>query len=294
MASILSLLSFSSSPAVSNKADEGMSPIVPITPPNSLKSVEELQHLCLTQSSHTVVPPEPYLVGIETNPGPPKIVFQTKKKKQKSKSRRKQGRTSDRYDHRSRVFNPLSAEPMPRISDFVPDMQIFKQSSSCALSPPSVTTSTITSTAQTYYFTMGALPQNTDLSVVFDQYRIDCAEIWVTPRQPNSNATNPGLIYSVVDYDDATSLSSASQAQEYANCIYSCGGTGHYRCLKPRMAVAAFSGAFSSYANMEPQWIDMASYDVQHYGVKLFFDQTSAALTYDVRCRLHYSLRATR
>lgn len=47
--------------------------------------------------------------------------------------------------------------------------------------------------------------------------------------------------------------------------------------LRPRTAMAAYSGAFTSYANMSDQWIDLNSTSVQYYGFKLLLPPASVS-----------------
>jgi len=58
------------------------------------------------------------------------------------------------------------------------------------------------------------------------------------------------------------------------------------------MAVAAFSGAFTSYSNVPAGWIDSASPGVQHYGLKLYFESTPfGVISYEYSVRAKVSFR---
>jgi len=84
-------------------------------------------------------------------------------------------------------------------------------------------------------------------------------------------------MYVVVDYDDANALSSSANAQAYNNCIVLGAGESCDRLFRPRMALAAYTGSFTGYANSADLWIDAASPSVQHYGLKMFVPQVTAA-----------------
>jgi hypothetical protein len=43
--------------------------------------------------------------------------------------------------------------------------------------------------------------------------------------------------------------------------------------------MAAYTGSFTGYVNMGPQWIDAASNTVQHYGIKMYIPGATAAQT---------------
>jgi len=79
-------------------------------------------------------------------------------------------------------------------------------------------------------------------------------------------------LWVVADYDDSSAPSSLAVLQSYQNCQTSMSETQIIEFV-PHVAVAASGGgAFTSYANMKPQWIDAASTTVGHYGLKYGVD----------------------
>jgi hypothetical protein len=118
----------------------------------------------------------------------------------------------------------------------------------------------------------------------YDQYKLLAVRVSIVPQNNAvglvTNSTT-GLVplYCVIDYDDATVLTTAAQAEGYNNCITLGPGESLIRTFRPHMAIAAYSGSFTSYANAEPMWIDAASNTVQHYGIKVFIPATTAAQT---------------
>jgi len=140
-------------------------------------------------------------------------------------------------------------------------------------------------------FNVGSLDQIASLTALFDQYRIVGIETWLVPEgQPASGADN-GELATVIDYDDATMLSSFASALDYENVVVSNGAVGHYRKWKPHAAIAAYSGAFTSYANEESPWLDAASTGVLHYGQKMAITATTSSQSYDLVYRLHTEWR---
>lgn len=108
----------------------------------------------------------------------------------------------------------------------------------------------------------------------WDQYKIQAIRFTVSPDQNAVGLfTNAAVAYTpmyvVIDYDDATPLGSFTAAEAYSNCIVLGAGESCDRLFKPRMAVAAYAGAFTSFANVGDMWIDAANTTVQHYGVKI-------------------------
>jgi len=136
-------------------------------------------------------------------------------------------------------------------------------------------------------------------STVFDQYRIRRVQAWILPRtsqQATSAVTaNQGQLVSVIDYDDSANLSSFNAGMQYANALLGPGQQGHYRDFEPHIAVAVYSGAFTSFANMDAStWIDCASTGVNFFGLKAGVTLTDASYVYDLDLRLHVEFRNSR
>jgi hypothetical protein len=172
---------------------------------------------------------------------------------------------------------------------------VYKVSQSLVLAN-AVVTSVALATFATFSFTLSVLDQVSSLVAVFDQYRIDEIEFWLFPHLSSNNAAsgNPGLLATVVDYDDTNALTTFAQALDYTNCVTSSGLMGHYRRFRPHVATAAYSGAFTSFANEERKWLDAASPGIIHYGIKTASATTSSVETYDAIVRYHVSFRNVR
>jgi hypothetical protein len=133
----------------------------------------------------------------------------------------------------------------------------------------------------TYYFALSNFNVGTGF---WDQYRIDAIRFTIAPTNnaiglvTNSSTTLTPL-YCVIDYDDSTGLGSANAAAAYANCVVLNPGESLERVFRPRIAVAAYNGTFTGYANSESMWCDAASNTVQHYGIKLYIPGVTAAQT---------------
>jgi len=136
-------------------------------------------------------------------------------------------------------------------------------------------------TALSINFTLAASSINAGQ---WDQYKLLAIRFTIVPDQNAvglfTNATTSYTpLYCVLDYDDSTNLGSVGAAEAYNNCVVLGAGESCERLFQPRIAVAAYSGAFSSFANMADQWIDAASTGVQHFGIKMFIPGATAAQT---------------
>jgi len=145
-----------------------------------------------------------------------------------------------------------------------------------------------TSTAGAYSFTLNSLPSVAAFSGCFDRYKV---LEWNIQFNPVSQATYPssGPLYTAIDYDDANTPTSEIAQRDTALAVPI--GVYFERTLAPRLALSAYSGAFTSFANASgaATWIDVASPGTQFYGIKFFSTTTNATAVsvYTVSARVH-------
>lgn len=166
------------------------------------------------------------------------------------------------------------------------------------LTTSSFTTSTSVSTFPSYNFTLGQINQATDLANIFDQYRLLKVSVEFTPRSTSGSAASwpftSGNMFAVIDYDDSSALSAVAQAADYQNALCVPVGTPFVRTFTPHVAIAAYSGAFTSFGNRSNMWIDAASPNVQHYGLKLAIPATQTVVVMDVLTKYWFQFRNVR
>lgn len=127
-------------------------------------------------------------------------------------------------------------------------------------------------------------PGSSDYKTVFDQYRLRAFTVMFTPQLITSpSALGSGFVFprlwTVIDYDDTTGIT-RTQAEQYDTCFVTPPGCGVIRTVVPRIAIAAYSGAFTSYANMGDVWLDIASGGVLQYGIKLVVEGGAVGQTF--------------
>lgn len=145
--------------------------------------------------------------------------------------------------------------------------------------------------------TAGGLSNFPDMSAAFDQYRIRAVQYNFYPRtvSVNNNSSIVGLVHSVIDFDDASAPTSIAQCLAYSNCYVCSGLTAFTRTFTPRLALAAYGGAFTQFANADPhQWIDCASSNVQYYGLKTGWTVCDGVYHYDTVIRVWIQYRNSR
>jgi hypothetical protein len=206
------------------------------------------------------------------------------KSKGKSKARKlvKDGQAYQRF------FNPVAGRPRP-------DNGIsLEQSISLEMTfavPSFFTTSTSNPTFASLMISANSFSGTPFLVTVFDQYKVDQLEVWLEPINPASSGTFP-MLYTSVDLDDAAVPTNVGQVQDKPGALVGLGGGGRYHKWKPHIAVASYSGTFTSYSNMVAGWIDSASPSVTHFGLKIAASPGLSAVSYDLTVRAIMSWRA--
>jgi len=123
-----------------------------------------------------------------------------------------------------------------------------------------------------FSFVLSSLPGVSNFTNLYDQYRVAKLTFHFINQQTTqatgaAGSTTP-ILFVAADYDDDTAWGSLSTALQYENLAYVPFYKELVYSVKPRVALAAYSGVFTSFANADSQWIDAASTGVKHYGIK--------------------------
>jgi hypothetical protein len=155
-------------------------------------------------------------------------------------------------------------------------------------------------TVNAFYIALNNMPNYTEFTLLFDQYRILEAVYTFTPYSTSSTSaspstTFPGIIGSWIDYDDANLPANLQEGQQYESFQRNTATVPFVRIVKPRSAVAAYSGTFTSYQNVYGHWVDAASPAVQFYGLKTVITGSSFATStkiYEVEATVTLQVRS--
>jgi hypothetical protein len=152
------------------------------------------------------------------------------------------------------------------------------------------------------FWTLGSLPNVSDFTNLFDRYMITYVKCFIHLKlDPSSQsatlATLPKLYY-VRDYDDATTPSSINELREHSKCTYRVMNPNRPIVIgiKPAtLALAYRSAVASTYSPKWKTWIDMATTDVPHYGLKLAIDDlTNTNYKVDFEYKIWFACKDTR
>lgn len=139
-------------------------------------------------------------------------------------------------------------------------------------------------------FRLDQVTNFTNLTNLFDQFRIDTVEISFMLRGlPSTVIAYPRVIV-FPDFDDAaTPVSSAviNNRPRLSKHTFTPDEPEFRIALKPRLAQAAFNGSFSAYSQPNTSvYVDCAYPATDHYGLKFAFenfDNTSTMIDYSVK-----------
>lgn len=143
------------------------------------------------------------------------------------------------------------------------------------MAPISVTTG-LTSFFGTLIFQLSSVPNSTEFTLLFDQYRILGAQVkWITPWnavEKVNNAVQPQFptFHSIIDLDDETPLTGIPEMEQYTSYrVQRYTGTIK-RYLTPRVSVPTYrTGVTFGYGlGHKKFWLDCGYNDVPHYGLK--------------------------
>lgn len=139
-----------------------------------------------------------------------------------------------------------------------------------------------------YSFSLSQLPGLTDFTTLFDRYKITHVQLkFYLKQDPSAQAAASAIypkLYSVKDYDDATSPANVDELRQHSKCRIAVLHPNRPVTLnvKPAVLAQAYRGVSTvTYSPQWKTWIDMAQTDVPHYGLKLAIDDLTVT-TYQV------------
>jgi len=139
----------------------------------------------------------------------------------------------------------------------------------------------------TQNYQAGFLDQIGSFAALYDSYRIIKVEVTFMPMYTCTSLANGigttlliPLIYTVIDYDDATNLSSIAAAREYDTVQIHDDKKLFTRTFQPKVAKAVYTGSFTGFSQGKlTDWMDMASTNIQYYGLKYAVSAQSTGST---------------
>lgn len=185
----------------------------------------------------------------------------------------------------ARFFNPVAGRPFPVRTALTDTITV-----SLALAIAGFATSSSVPTYGSYSFTLSQCASASQYSGLFDQYRIELVEVWIECAS-NATGTATTALATAIDLDDANTPASIGELEDRQGALYGGDANGRYHAWRPHIAIAEFSGTFTSYGNVAAGWIDVASPAVQHYGLKYAAGVDGVSRAFLVNARAVVSFR---
>lgn len=158
-----------------------------------------------------------------------------------------------------------------------------------------------------YNFTLGLVPNVSDFTNLYDQYKIQGIRLEFRLRRNISNdstgavAADTGvrpLMYTVVDYDTSTTPASVAALREYANCkVWQFDSEKPYtRFFKPKVLNEVYRTAITTAtAPMAAPWLSTTFTDAQHFGMQVAIDRLRAPqYSIDVEGVMYLAMKNTK
>lgn len=127
-------------------------------------------------------------------------------------------------------------------------------------------------------FMLANVINNNELTVLYDQYKIDYVELIMTINAPFVSQADPGvsapLMYITPDYDDFVAPAVPETIQQYSKCrTFVMDGKRIFKMrIKPRTAAPVYQqGVVNAYSQGTKGFIDCAYPSVEYYGIKFYF-----------------------
>lgn len=128
-----------------------------------------------------------------------------------------------------------------------------------------------------FYFKLSSLPNYTEFTSLYDEYRVNKILVKAIPNFSGSNLGPQGTssvlqqipnLHSVIDNDDSTDPTSLNELLQYGNHKMTRGNRIHSRLFTPAIQMASYEGSTQINVEKYKAWINCANPDVRFYGVK--------------------------
>lgn len=162
-----------------------------------------------------------------------------------------------------------------------------------------ITASNIADTFKVYTFSLNKLPNYTEFTNLFDQYRICAVKLTIIPGVTESSLEGASTssyplpeVRSIIDYTEDAAPLDFDEMYQYANCKMTRGNKMHTRYIKPAVLTSAFEGvAATAYIPKWKQWLTTDDSATPHYSIKVGINAVKTANTCYFRVYAKYYLQ---
>jgi len=206
-------------------------------------------------------------------------------------------RSSSHKKHGGRALPAYQPRAAPNSS---PGSNVMLRNVEKYIDRGAVTSTSLAAGLYSFQYTLDQIPDYTQFTSVFDQYRFNSVDVRVLPITtaiPPAAAVSTSVIWVAVDYDDSATPASVSSVQNYSNVSFATPGRSITFSLRPKfLTTIQTNGGTSVNAGMGAGWINCSQPSIPHFGVKVAVTQcasTNVNVWYMV-FRYHVSFRSSR
>lgn len=198
---------------------------------------------------------------------------------------------------RARYVQKMSKYRKPRLNRGIGQpVQYFKRT---VWLPGWNTTTAGTNSFTGLNFRLSQLPNITDFTNLYDQYKICGVKVEVIPQYDNAqvNATPVAIVtqnFHVTDYDDSTTPPNMDALMQHQDVKRVPSTRIIKKFIKPCFATQIFNTGITSTYGARRGWIDCATPDTEHYGMKFGFSANPVAFTYGLRMTFYLAFKQVR
>lgn len=154
-----------------------------------------------------------------------------------------------------------------------------------------------------YSFKISDLPNYTELTNLYDQYKIKSVQLKIVPNVTSADinpvASSVGLpsIHSVLDFSDSTALTSLNDYMQYSTYKATSPLKIHKRFCYPKQLQYAYdqTAGAAAVADIKNVWIRSESVNIQHNGIKVMVPAATAnSCSYEVYATYYVLLKQTK
>lgn len=154
-----------------------------------------------------------------------------------------------------------------------------------------------------YQFRLSNLPNYTELTNLYDQYKIKSINFSIVPQvtsadaNPNATAALCPSVTSVLDFSDSTALANLNDYLQYSTYKRTAPLKTHKRFFYPKQLVYAYDAvtATQNLADVQNKWIRSESPDIQHLGIKVYIPAAvNATFNYEVYATYYVLLKQSK
>lgn len=148
-------------------------------------------------------------------------------------------------------------------------------------------------------FRLSQVPNVTDFTNLYDQYKICGVKLEVIPQFDNAQVATPATNivtqnFHVTDYDDSTTPPNMDALMQHQDVKRVPSTRIIKKYIKPCFASQIFNTGITSTYGARRGWIDCATPDTEHYGMKFGFTSNPNAMRYGLRMTFYLAFKQVR